>query len=159
MSKGTSAQNRSSSSPESALEIKKYIYCKRYQPTVKCNSNPACLGNPKTVTITNRYPGTCGPLQFDLSGVAFGAMAIFGKADVLCHTGRLQIEYQRVQCHYPGVTVAFHVDEKSNPYYFATAVVYEGGDGNLAGVELQNSGKWLPMQHSWGAVWKLNSVS
>lgn len=68
----------------------------------------------------------------------------------------------RVQCEYPGTSVAFHVDSGSNPYYFASLVEYENGDGELASVELQQAGHsnpWVPMQQSWGAVWKLDSGS
>ncbi|CAL5331373.1 unnamed protein product [Camellia sinensis] len=65
-----------------------------------------------------------------------------------------------VPCHYTGFNLAFRVDSGSNPFYFATAIEYENGDGDLSRVELQNgaSGSWLPMQQSFGAVWKLNAA-
>ena len=60
----------------------------------------------------------------------------------------------RVQCNYPGTTVAFHVDSGSNPNYFASLIEYENGDGSLASVDLKealDSDSWLSMQQSWGA--------
>ncbi|KAL5862241.1 hypothetical protein ACOSQ3_003521 [Xanthoceras sorbifolium] len=132
---------------------------------VKCTQNGACSGNAVSVVISDECPGgPCAsePVHFDLSGTAFGAMAASGKADQLRNAGVLQIQYRRVLCNYPGMMVAFHVDSGSNPYYFATVVEFEDGDGNLAAVELQQDGQyntWLPMQQSWGAVWKLNSGS
>lgn len=66
----------------------------------------------------------------------------------------------RVDCNYPGKTIAFHVDSGSNPNYFATLVEYEDGDGELASVELKqalDSDSWVSMQQSWGAVWKLDA--
>lgn len=70
----------------------------------------------------------------------------------------IYIQNGRVQCYYPGVPIKFHVDSGSNPSYFATAIEYEGGDGDLRAVELKQSGdgSWVAMQQLWGAVWKLN---
>lgn len=73
----------------------------------------------------------------------------------------------RAECNYPGVDVAFHVDAGSNSDYFAVVVEYEGGDGDLGAVDLHQgpvqqeqgtvaSVSWMPMQQSWGAVWKIS---
>ncbi|GAA0151886.1 hypothetical protein Leryth_014883 [Lithospermum erythrorhizon] len=130
---------------------------------VKCTDNAACSGNPVTVVVTDECPGCSlkwGGVHFDLSGTAFGAMANSGQEDQLRNAGDLQIQYMRVACNYPGVSVAFHVDSGSNPYYFAALIEYENGDGDLSGVDLKqalDSDSWLPMQQSHGAVWKLDN--
>ncbi|MBA0737006.1 hypothetical protein Gogos_010489 [Gossypium gossypioides] len=130
---------------------------------VKCTSNSACSGNPATVVITDECPGCVSEsVHFDLSGTSFGAMAKSGQAEKLRDAGVLQIQYRKVECNYPGTTIAFHVDAGSNPNYFATLIEYEDGDGDLASVDLKqalDSDTWQPMQQSWGAVWKLDAGS
>nr|GMC60974.1 putative expansin-B2 [Ipomoea batatas] len=128
---------------------------------VKCTENAACSGNPVTVVITDECPGCVSEsTHFDMSGTSFGAMAVSGKADQLRNAGVLNIQYRRVQCKYPGISLTFHVDSGSNPNYFATLIEYEGGEGVVSSVELKqalDSDSWLPMQESWGAVWKLDA--
>ncbi|KAL0397734.1 UNVERIFIED_CONTAM: putative expansin-B2 [Sesamum calycinum] len=106
---------------------------------VKCTSSKVCSGNPVRVVITDECPGCDSQsLLFDLSGTSFGTMATSGEADQLRNVGIEQIQYRRVECNYPGVSVAFRVDPGSNANYFATAVEYEDGDG-VAGVELKQA--------------------
>lgn len=77
-----------------------------------------------------------------------------------------------VACDYSGKTIAFHVDQGSNPSYFAVVIEFEEGDGDLAGVDLkqtiisrrytsssinEDDDQWWAMQQSWGAVWMLNA--
>ncbi|XP_047329655.1 expansin-B15-like [Impatiens glandulifera] len=135
---------------------------------VKCTklNHMSCSGRPVRVVITDSCPG--GPclsekVHFDLSGSAFGAMAKTGQEKKLRDTGILKIRYARVACDYKGQRMAFHVDQGSNSNYFAVAVEFEEGDGDLLLVELRQSSshneKWRSMQQSWGAVWKLDAGS
>ncbi|CAN0905307.1 EXPB15, partial [Linum grandiflorum] len=130
---------------------------------VKCTSNPACSGVPVIVAITDECPG--GPclsesVHFDLSGTAFGAMAKRGSESQLRNAGIVQIQHRRVPCFYRRKTITFVVDAGSNPYYLASVIEFENGDGELGRVEVkQASSNWIPMQRLWGALWKLNSGS
>ncbi|KAI3420750.1 uncharacterized protein J3R85_012448 [Psidium guajava] len=118
---------------------------------VKCTENAACSGNPVTVVITDECPG--GPCvaesaHFDLSGTAFGAMASSGKADELRNAGVLQIQYQRVECNYPGAKLTFHVDSGSNPNYFAALMSMRTETASSVRQPKQalDYDSWLPMQ-------------
>ncbi|KAM7514307.1 hypothetical protein LguiA_003891 [Lonicera macranthoides] len=115
-------------------------------------------GSPIQVTITDECPGLCNavPYHFDLSGTAFGKLAKPGLADSLRKLGQVDIVYRRVPCYYPGTKIAFLVDPHSNPNYFAIAIEYENGDGDLGWVELGVGKNWLPMQQAWGAMWKVD---
>ncbi|KAL4574905.1 hypothetical protein LXL04_021745 [Taraxacum kok-saghyz] len=128
---------------------------------VKCTKHPACSHKPARVVITDFCPGgkcAAGHGHFDLSGTAFGAMAKPGQEKHLRDAGDLQIRFARVECDYSRSNIVFHVDQGSNPNYFAVVVEFEEGDGDLGGVSLkeENSTKWLKMVQSWGAVWKVD---
>nr|CAB3504994.1 unnamed protein product [Digitaria exilis] len=126
---------------------------------IRCLKHPACSGNPETVIITdmNYYP--VAKYHFDLSGTAFGAMALPGRNDELRHAGIIDIQFKRVPCYYPGQMVTFHIDKGSNPVYFAVLVEFEDGDGDVVQVDLMeaNSWVWTPMRESWGSIWRLDS--
>ncbi|KAL0429064.1 UNVERIFIED_CONTAM: Expansin-B18 [Sesamum radiatum] len=128
----------------------------------KCTQNVACSGKLVTVTITDEYNCDSGNVHFDLSGKAFGALARPGQAETLRAAGTFPVHYRRVACDYPDTALAFEVDSGSNPYYFACVVKYVKGEGEgeLSSVELQTAnskeGEWRPMQHYWGATWKID---
>ncbi|KAF5204450.1 Expansin-b15, partial [Thalictrum thalictroides] len=136
---------------------------------VKCTSNAACSQKPVTILISDECPGCVSEsAHFDMSGTAFGAMAISGKADQLRNVGVFHVQYRRTECNYPGQTplttssIKFRIDAGANPYYFSTVVEYLNGDGNLASMELEeasNKDTWHQMDRLRGAVWKLNSGS
>ncbi|KAE9603186.1 hypothetical protein Lal_00018781 [Lupinus albus] len=126
---------------------------------VKCTENDACSRNPVLVVITDNCPGCPESVHFDLSGTAFGSMANPGKADQLRNVGQLNnLQYRRVPCNF-GKSIAFTIDDGASPYYFATEIEYENGDGNIVEIELKQgieSSTWIPMFRSWGAKWALN---
>ncbi|KAL6642707.1 hypothetical protein ACP70R_020888 [Stipagrostis hirtigluma subsp. patula] len=136
-----------------------------YQIRCVRKNNPACSGVPKTVMITdmNYYP--VAKYHFDLSGTAFGSMALPGLNDKLRHAGIIDMQFRRVPCNNRGLNVNFHVEAGSNPVYFAVLVEYANKDGTVVQVDLMESksprggatGRWTPMRRSWGSVWRLDS--
>ncbi|XP_044952301.1 expansin-B7-like [Hordeum vulgare subsp. vulgare] len=132
---------------------------------IRCVAHAACSGVPETVIITdmNYYP--VSRYHFDLSGTAFGAMAKDGQNDELRHAGIIDMQFKRVPCQYPGLSVTFHVEQGSNPNYLAILVEYGNGDGDVAQVDLMESrpengeptGVWRPMRESWGSIWRLDT--
>ncbi|EMS63068.1 Expansin-B7 [Triticum urartu] len=132
---------------------------------IRCVSagHPACSGVPETVIITdmNYYP--VSRFHFDLSGTAFGAMAKDGRNDELRHAGIIDMQFRRVPCQYPGLTVTFHVQHGSNPYYLAILVEYENGDGDVDqgpfSLRITNeSGKTLVADQVIPADWEPNEI-
>ncbi|XP_059460153.1 putative expansin-B2 [Corylus avellana] len=68
---------------------------------VKCTKHRSCSGKPVRVVITDFCPG--GPCasdsaHFDLSGTAFGAMAISSEENKVRDVGVLEIEYHKLKC-------------------------------------------------------------
>lgn len=64
----------------------------------------------------------------------------------------------RVSCSF-GNSIVFTIDNGANPYYFATEIEYENGNGDLVQVELSQSNTWHPMFRSWGSRWAFNTGS
>ncbi|XP_062200681.1 expansin-B6-like [Phragmites australis] len=130
-----------------------------YQVRCLKRNHPACSGQAKTVMITdmNYYP--VAKYHFDLSGTAFGAMALPGLNDRLRHAGIIDMQFRRVPCNFPGLTINFHVEHGSNPMYLAVLVEYGNKDGNVVQMDLMeaNSGYWAPMRESWGSIWRMDS--
>ncbi|KAJ9552403.1 hypothetical protein OSB04_016449 [Centaurea solstitialis] len=127
---------------------------------IKCSRKPFCSGKPITVTITDECPGKCNdvPFHFDLSGTAFGAMASPGQADNLRNLGQVNILYQRVLCNYGSTKIAFKTNKKANPFWFAAAIEFVEGVGEVQSVKIAQAGSnnFLPMHNSWGAMWEAN---
>ncbi|GFQ05063.1 putative expansin-b2 [Phtheirospermum japonicum] len=133
---------------------------------IKCTKHRSCSRKPVRVVITDFCPGgacVTDVAHFDLSGTAFGAMAIPGQENKLRNAGVLQIRFARVACDYSGRTIVFRVDPGSNSNYIAMVIEFEEGDGDLRRVDLQQAssepGEWWEMNQSWGAVWQLNPGS
>nr|XP_043636430.1 expansin-B3-like [Erigeron canadensis] len=125
---------------------------------VKCLDKSICSRRAVTVIITDECPGgycSGGNTHFDLSGAAFGRMAVAGDHNQLRNRGVLNILYRRTPCKYPGRNVAFHVNEGSTNYWLSLLVEFEGGDGDVGSMHIKEakSTEWLPMSHVWGANW------
>ncbi|URE00636.1 hypothetical protein MUK42_20437 [Musa troglodytarum] len=95
---------------------------------VRCLDTAICSRRAVTVIVTDECPGgycASGHTHFDLSGAAFGRMAVAGEAGQLRDRGEISVIFRRTPCKYPGKNIAFHA----------------------------NSMQWLEMKHVWGASW------
>ncbi|KAK3157058.1 hypothetical protein QOZ80_2AG0115610 [Eleusine coracana subsp. coracana] len=124
---------------------------------IKC-TKPECSNSSVVVFITDMNYDLLSPYHFDLSGKAFGAMSKPGMEDKLRHRGIIDLQFRRVRCTYPpGQKIAFHVQEGSNPFYLAVLVKFVADDGDIFQMDLmeKETQEWMPMKHSWGAIWRI----
>nr|CAN83473.1 hypothetical protein VITISV_004796 [Vitis vinifera] len=96
-----------------------------------------------------------GRTHFDLSGAAFGRMAVAGNNNQLRDRGEISVIFRRTPCKYPGKNIAFHVNEGSTDYWLSLLVEFEDGDGDVGSMHIReaSSTEWLEMRHVWGASW------
>ncbi|KAK6252948.1 hypothetical protein QUC31_014668 [Theobroma cacao] len=127
---------------------------------VRCLDKSICSRRAVTIIVTDECPGgycANGRTHFDLSGAAFGRMAINGESAQLRNRGELPVVYRRTPCKYPGKNIAFHVNEGSTDYWLSLLVEFEDGDGDVGSMHIRevsaNSNEWLEMNHLWGANW------
>ncbi|KAM0957286.1 hypothetical protein ACFX13_026069 [Malus domestica] len=126
---------------------------------IKCLDQSICSRRPVTIIVTDECPGCSkGPAQFDLSGAAFGRMAVAGEGGLLRNQGELSVLYRRTPCKYPGKQIAFHVNEGSTNYWLSLLVEFEDGDGDVGSMHIRpaSSSEWIEMSHVWGANWCIN---
>ncbi|KAA8524436.1 hypothetical protein F0562_010840 [Nyssa sinensis] len=125
---------------------------------VKCLDKSICSRRAVTVIITDEGPGwysSGGRTHFDLSGAAFGRMAVAGYSNRLRNRGVISVIFRRTPCKYPGKNIAFRVNEGSTDYWLSLLVEFEDGDGDVGSMHIReaSSSEWLEMKHIWGATW------
>ncbi|OWM91019.1 expansin-B3-like [Punica granatum] len=125
---------------------------------VRCLDRSICSRRAVTIIVTDECPGgycSGGRVHFDLSGAAFGRMAVSGEGGQLRNRGELPVMYRRTPCKYPGKNIAFHVNEGSTNYWLSLLVEFEDGDGDVGSMHIREAGstQWLEMKHLWGANW------
>ncbi|KAG4981241.1 hypothetical protein AAZX31_12G192500 [Glycine max] len=123
---------------------------------VKCLDHSICSKRAVTVIITDECPGCPSDrTHFDLSGSAFGRMAVVGENGQLRNRGEIPVIYRRTPCKYAGKNIAFHVNEGSTPFWLSLLVEFEDGDGDIGSMHIQEAGssEWQQMNHVWGANW------
>ncbi|EOA31214.1 hypothetical protein CARUB_v10014380mg [Capsella rubella] len=126
---------------------------------VRCLDKTICSKRAVTIIVTDQSPS--GPsakakhTHFDLSGAAFGHMAIPGHNGVIRNRGLLNILYRRTACKYRGKNIAFHVNAGSTAYWLSLLIEYEDGEGDIGSMHIRQAGskEWIAMKHIWGANW------
>ncbi|KAL3632310.1 Pollen allergen [Castilleja foliolosa] len=122
---------------------------------VMCYGHPLCNKRFITVVAMDQSPGGSWP-HFDLSGSAFGRMAIDSRSAAgLRNVGKINIAWTRTLCKYGNKTIAFVVMGGSSAYWFSVEVEYENGAGDIASMQIKDtlSEGWQDMRHVWGASW------
>ncbi|KAH9792591.1 expansin-B3 [Citrus sinensis] len=107
---------------------------------VRCLDKSICSRRAVTIIVTDECPGgycSNGRTHFDLSGAAFGRMAIAGESGELRNRGELPVIYRRAPCKYPGKNIAFHVNEGSTDYWLSLLVEFEDGDGDVGSMHIR----------------------
>ncbi|KEH16660.1 expansin-like protein B1 [Medicago truncatula] len=105
---------------------------------VKCLDNSICSRRAVTVIITDECPGCpTDTTHFDLSGAAFGHMAISGENGQLRNRGQIPVIYRRTPCKYPGKKIAFHVNEGSTPFWLSLLVEFEDAEGDIGTMHIR----------------------
>ncbi|KAF6141414.1 hypothetical protein GIB67_021230 [Kingdonia uniflora] len=127
---------------------------------VRCLDKSICSRRAVTVIVTDECPGgicSGGATHFDLSGAAFGRLAVAGEGGDLRNKGVISITYRRTPCKYRKKNIAFHVNEGSTEYWLSIRVQYQDGDGDVGSMQIKqaNSDNWIDMKHLWGANWAI----
>ncbi|KAG6521666.1 hypothetical protein ZIOFF_018791 [Zingiber officinale] len=107
---------------------------------VRCLDPAICSRRPSTIIVTDECPGgycAFGRTHFDLSGAAFGRMAISGGADQLRNRGEIPVVFRRTPCKYPGKNIAFHVNEGSTRFWLSLLVEFEDADGDIGSMHIK----------------------
>ncbi|CAO2819439.1 unnamed protein product [Amaranthus hypochondriacus] len=123
---------------------------------VKCKELE-CNGEGVVVVVTD-YGVSDGETDFILSTHAFNKMGTEGAEKKLRDYGKVQIEYQRTSCQYPGKTLTLQVVEHSHyPSYLAFQFLYLAGNADITAVELfeEESLGWRTCRRAYGAVWDM----
>lgn len=124
---------------------------------VRCKA-AECNEEGVTVVVTDQGGGP--DTDFILSAPAFTKMAQPGCEKQLMVYGKVDIEYQRVPCKYPGKTLMLKVTELSRyDYYLCLEFLYQSGTSDITAVEIleEETLSWRPCQRAYGAVWDLSN--
>ncbi|KAG8037929.1 hypothetical protein GUJ93_ZPchr0024g29087 [Zizania palustris] len=110
---------------------------------VRCLDAGICSRRAVTVIVTDECPGgVCafGRTHFDLSGAAFGRLAVAGHGGQLRNRGEISVVFRRTACKYGGKNIAFHVNEGSTSFWLSLLVEFEDGDGDIGSMQLKQVG-------------------
>uniref|UniRef100_A0A453P5X3 Expansin-like EG45 domain-containing protein n=1 Tax=Aegilops tauschii subsp. strangulata TaxID=200361 RepID=A0A453P5X3_AEGTS len=111
---------------------------------VRCLDRGICSRRAVTVIVTDECPGgycSLGRTHFDLSGAAFGRLAVAGHGGQLRNRGEISVVFRRTPCKYRGKNIAFRVVEGSTSFWLSLLVEFEDGDGDIGSMQLKQVNK------------------
>ncbi|KAH9617866.1 hypothetical protein KSS87_021812 [Heliosperma pusillum] len=126
---------------------------------IRCSNSALCSKSGTKVIMTDLNKDS--NVDFVLSSRAFKAMAKPGMDQGVLKLGIANIEYKRIPCDYKGKNLAVRVEDSStNHGYLAIKVLYQGGQTQIVGIDVSQSGtpNWTFMSRNYGAVWDTSKV-
>nr|CAD1844409.1 unnamed protein product [Ananas comosus var. bracteatus] len=136
---------------------------------VRCMDPSLCSRRAVTVIVTDECPGgycAFGRTHFDLSGAAFGRMAVAGNGGRLRDRGEISVVYRRCGIEMRDILMqnalqvqrkkhSFSCERRLDKFWLSLLVEYEDDEGDIGSMHIQqsNSVEWLEMKHVWGATW------
>ncbi|XP_010677135.2 expansin-like B1 [Beta vulgaris subsp. vulgaris] len=123
---------------------------------VRCKE-AECAAEGVVVVVTD-YGVSDGDTDLILSTHAFNKMAMPKYEKELRDYGKVNIEYQRVACQYPGKTLTIKVLDHSHFHsYLALQFLYLAGNADITAVELfeEDTLEWKRCRRAYGTVWDI----
>ncbi|PIA46971.1 hypothetical protein AQUCO_01500481v1 [Aquilegia coerulea] len=121
---------------------------------IRCKNQKICskAGTKVILTDLNKSNET----DFVLSNKAFFGMAQKGMGQNMLKQGVVDVEYKRIPCDYKKQNLSVRVEESSQkPHYLAIKFLYQGGQTDIAGVDVAQVGRsnYMYLTRNHGAIW------
>uniref|UniRef100_A0A0A9E634 Expansin-like EG45 domain-containing protein n=1 Tax=Arundo donax TaxID=35708 RepID=A0A0A9E634_ARUDO len=116
---------------------------------LRCRDRRLCVDDGVKVVVTGSAKEEANRTGFLLAKEALAAMARHGMSDQLATLDSVQVDFRRIPCEYKK-NLAVRVEEGSrNPSHLAVRFLYQGGQTDIAAVEIAQVGATPP---SWRSM-------
>jgi len=125
---------------------------------IRCTDPGVCTKSGVKVLVTDFTKNT--QTDFVLSARSFSKLAVASKAAQFLKMGTVDVDYKRIPCDYGSQNMTVKVDKSSKyPDYLAVQFLYQGGQTDITGVEVDRVGSsgWQYLSHKNGAIWGIQN--